>query len=198
MNAKYTGRNHHNFIDLTGKRFGRWTFVEVDESKSFGNGVWWVCRCECGTVKSRLAKSRKDKSCGCLQKEVASALFTGRSKEKHPCWKGGRLTTVQGYIRIMVPEHPRANAAGYVAEHIVVMEGKVGRELLPGETVHHINGVRGDNRPENLELWDSSHGPGQRHTDKMAFYTQEIVCKASDEELAIIALAIQRRINERK
>lgn len=49
------------------------------------------------------------------------------------------------------------------------MEQKLKRALLPDETVHHINGNRQDNRIENLELFSSRHGPGQRVVDKIAF-----------------------------
>lgn len=74
-----------------------------------------------------------------------------------------RYVSPEGYVRVKMA-HPRASR-GWVLEHIPVMESLLGRPLLPGEEVHHINGQRGDNRPENLELWVVRQPKGQRPED---------------------------------
>ncbi len=53
--------------------------------------------------------------------------------------------------------------------HRIVMEEELGRDLLPGENVHHKNGVRNDNRPDNLELWVTTQPAGQRVSDLVAW-----------------------------
>ena len=57
----------------------------------------------------------------------------------------------------------------FVPEHRIVMERALGRELYADENVHHRNGLRADNRPENLELWSTSQPCGQRVEDKLAW-----------------------------
>ena len=76
---------------------------------------------------------------------------------KNPNWQGGRTITVQGRIKILKPEHPRADKSGYVFRSIVVMEGKVGRYVSRKEVVHHISGNKIDDRPENLWLFKNTN-----------------------------------------
>ena len=71
--------------------------------------------------------------------------------ENSPSWKGGKREMSGGYIAIYCPEHPRANSHKCVMEHILVWEETHGKPLPEGWEVHHLNGIRNDNRPNNLK-----------------------------------------------
>lgn len=79
-----------------------------------------------------------------------------------------------GYLKIYLPSHPNARKTGCVYQHTIVMAEVLGRPLLPHENVHHRNGDRLDNRPENLELWSSFQPAGQRVEDKLE-WAKEII-----------------------
>jgi hypothetical protein len=76
-----------------------------------------------------------------------------------------------GYRGVVVPEELRhlTGGAPHVLEHRLVMAVLLDRPLAPGESVHHKNGDRLDNRPANLELWSRRQPSGQRVADKLAF-----------------------------
>lgn len=73
-----------------------------------------------------------------------------RKGEKCPNWHGGVKTTKSGYRMVLQPGHHRADRGGYVMEHILVWEKESGLMLPPNCCIHHLNGVKSDNRIENL------------------------------------------------
>lgn len=73
-----------------------------------------------------------------------------------------------GYVQITRMGHPNCtNKTGRIAEHTLIMSEYLGRPLHKGESVHHKNGIRSDNRIENLELWHKGQPSGQRVLDKI-------------------------------
>ena len=81
----------------------------------------------------------------------------------------GTGTVQNGYISVGAGGRARL-------QHRIVMEQILGRSLLPGENVHHKNGTRDDNRPENLELWITRQPHGQRVPD-MIVWAKEILAR---------------------
>jgi hypothetical protein len=89
---------------------------------------------------------------------------------------GSGFVNKQGYRIVSAPGHP--NAIGrekrIISEHVLVMSRVIERPLRKGETVHHKNGIRDDNRPKNLELWNTAQPAGQRVIDKLDFAVEMI------------------------
>ena len=78
-----------------------------------------------------------------------------RRGEKNVNWHGGQVVDDDGYILVRAPgDHPGNNHNGYIRLHRLVMEQKLGRYLQPEEVVHHIDGDRQNNQPDNLELFE--------------------------------------------
>ena len=154
--------------DLSGKKFGKLTVVSLAGRGKRGHAKW-LCKCECGNEKTVLGyhlTSGNIKSCGCLV----------RSENRQRREKGifNKSTDKHGYVTVHYPEHPNSRKNGKLFEHTYVMSEYLGRPLKPNENVHHINGVRDDNRIENLELWCKSQPSGQRVNEKQAFYVEFI------------------------
>ena len=102
----------------------------------------------------------RDNESACLKRnknlETRHKIGVDYSGDKNPRWRGGRRKHLNGYIIVCSPNHPNKTSYGTVLEHRLVMEKKLGRYLLPGEVVHHINGQKDDNRTENLMLFESN------------------------------------------
>jgi hypothetical protein len=90
--------------------------------------------------------------------------------KSHPHWKGGRRIE-RGYVVLAGVDFPWKTKSGStkVFEHVAVMSKHLGRPLMRGESVHHKNGIRGDNRIENLELWTRPQPSGCRVSDAVAW-----------------------------
>lgn len=86
-----------------------------------------------------------------IKRSLALKYPEGRFGDKAARWKGGRREKEGQYVKVYMPDHPRANQ-GTVFEHVLVMEKHLGRYLNPGEVVHHIDGNKSNNAIENLEL----------------------------------------------
>ena len=85
--------------------------------------------------------------------------FPQISGSKNNKWNGGKRGHSAGYILLLVKNHPFCNKSGYVYEHRIIMEKHIERFLDPKERVHHVNGIKNDNRIDNLILFscDSDH-----------------------------------------
>lgn len=79
-----------------------------------------------------------------------------RKMEANGFWKGGKIVDWNGYVLVKMNDHPDANHIGYVREHRLVMQEKIGRPLLPGEVVHHRDEDPSNNSPDNLRLYASN------------------------------------------
>ena len=122
--------------------------------------IWLAC-IGCGKerwVDKRTTKSSKFTGLCTPCRNRREALT--RLGINHPNWKGGRGKTKDGYITIRGIHSdnfffPMVNRQGSIHEHRLVMAKYLGRCLLPWEIIHHKNGIRDDNRLENLSLLNS-------------------------------------------
>lgn len=95
----------------------------------------------------------------CSHKCISNGSNNGR-------WKGGRHIRPDGYITVYSPNHPYKTVNNTVLEHRLIMENYIGRLLSPKEEIHHINGIKDDNRIENLMLCSNSSEHQKIHTPK--------------------------------
>ena len=94
-------------------------------------------------------------------------------------------TAKNGYVVRFDPENQNASSNGQVYEHRHVMSEMLGRPLRQGENVHHKNGNRSDNRPENLELWVQGQPSGQRVQDVAQWAIEWLVTGNLETALAL-------------
>ena len=108
-------------------------------------------------LKEKLSEIARNKKYGKWMKgrklsKATRKKMSEAKKENRYRWRGGRIKSSSGYILIHQPDHPNCQKRGYVLEHRLVIEKFLGRYLKSWETVHHLNGIKDDNRLENLQI----------------------------------------------
>ena len=175
------GTRHHNFRDLTGKRYGKLSVIRLGKPNRWGQSQWEVV-CDCGRTKTVGGNSLKrglTKSCGCGMVKRGA---------ENPRWKGG-VKVYNGYRFIYVSEPSKIRVGAmnvYLPEHAVVMSTHLGRPLLRGETVHHKNGNRQDNRIENLDLMPVNRHPAGQRAEDLVKYAHDIISQYDPPRLGLL------------
>ncbi|MDD4802631.1 MAG: hypothetical protein PHF24_06805 [Syntrophomonas sp.] len=83
---------------------------------------------------------------------ATSSNNLGRKGEKAKNWRGGLIHRKDGYIEVYAPDHPMAHKDGYIYEHRLVEKNKHPFTFPSALPVHHLNGLKNDNRPENIKM----------------------------------------------
>ena len=141
---------------------------DFKKKKNYVKRIWWACEL-CG--KERWVVYLKGKpvalKCRACSCKINQRKFPDRFGENNPSWKGGRFLSTDGYWYVLVnsddffypmASHKKRNnkSSHYASEHRLVMGKHLNRCLLSWEVVHHRNGIKSDNRLENLELLPTS------------------------------------------
>lgn len=123
------------------------------------------CSHKCGSIyKKKIQKGKKPyEMTKVIRKKISKSVKNlNQTLNKSPSWKGGKYTR-NGYVYVYAPNHPYVHKNGYKFEHRLIMEKMIGRFLKQKEVVHHKNGIRNDNRIENLFLFKNSAEHAKHH-----------------------------------
>lgn len=129
----------------TGKVY-KWFHIYKIETREWGS--------KSIIARSKISKSKTGVSVGKGRK--FSKEHIDKLSRTHTVGIGRKEKNQKGYVRIYFPSHPKADKRGWILEHDLIMECNLGRWLDNNEVVHHINGIKDDNRLKNLQLMTRS------------------------------------------
>ena len=136
-------------------------FITKDKRRKF-------CSISCGAIYNNVNGITEMK--GRKHSDKTRTIFSNQRQGQHKGnkfgWKQGK-TKCNGYWLVYKPEHPNANSqgSGYVRQNRLVMEEFLGRYLYDDEVVHHINGIKDDDRIENLKLLSKEEHSSLHHKE---------------------------------
>ncbi len=133
-----------------GKKFSK-KHLENMSISHLGNSGYWLGKKRSPETIKKMSENTKGKH-NSIKTEFKKGQNTG---ENNYNWKGGIKKHMSGYVWKLQKNHPFADKNGYVLEHRLVMEKHFGRFLEPQEEIHHINGIKNDNRMKNLKLFSN-------------------------------------------
>ena len=90
---------------------------------------------------------------------------------------GRNTLNINGYCFIYYPNHPYSSSRGYVKRSRIVMEKKLKRVLEKEEIIHHINGIKSDDRPKNLKLFKNFSEHQAFHNSRRSFWFDKVKYK---------------------
>jgi hypothetical protein len=161
---------------------------DVGVSRDRHKAVWHACQ-DCGTERWVLLRRGQPQSVRCFKcsRDYPGRVKTIRRGADHWHWRGGRSVTTGGYIQVWLrpedPFFPMADKDAYVYEHRLIVARSLGRCLEPAEEVHHLDGDKGNNSLENLELLSKSEHAARHSSDVMRLLRRIAELEAENEAL---------------
>ena len=190
---------------------------EIGHKSKYNKYIWHAC-IDCGKERWEILKRGNPLALRCHYCATRSTMYTPEMRMKlsqkntgagHPFWKGGRRKHRDGYILVWLSPkdffYPMVSTSSCVLEHRLVMAKHLGRCLHSWEYVHHKNGIKDDNRIDNLELQTSSEHLKGHTTGYRNGYNQGLIdgrlkqikeLKAQNDELLKQIKLLQWQLKE--